>query len=198
MRALVTGGCGFIGSHLVAALTHSGHEVCVLDDLSTGRRENIAGSPARLIEASIDEPSALRDALAEVDTLFHLAAMVSVPVSIRRPAACLRINVTATAALLEEAVASGVSTVVFASSAAVYGSEDRGAQTEDQPLRPGNPYGVSKVTGEDLCRLLDNSGQVRAVSLRFFNIYGPRQDPQGSYGSVVPEFARRALAGDSL
>ena len=197
MRALVTGGCGFIGSHLVRRLLADGVDVSIIDDLTTGSRRNIAGLEARLIYASIEDRAALREALEGVETVYHLAAMVSVPMSLKRPATCLRTNVVGTAGVLEEARSEGVSTVVFASSAAVYGDSDDGVQREGAPSRPSSPYGVSKRSGEQLCEIFDGPG-LRTVCLRFFNVYGPGQDPNSSYASVVPAFASRAQHGEPI
>jgi UDP-glucose 4-epimerase len=197
MRALVTGGCGFIGSHLVRRLLADGHDVSIIDDLTTGRRHHVDGLDVRLTYASIEDRAALREALEGVDTVFHLAAMVSVPMSLKRPATCLRTNVVGTAEVLEEARARGASTLVFASSAAVYGENDDGVQREGAPSRPSSPYGVSKRAGEQLCAVFDGP-DLRTVSLRFFNVYGPRQDPNSSYASVVPAFASRALHGQPI
>ena len=197
MRALVTGGCGFIGSHLVRRLLADGLDVTILDDLSTGRRGNIDGLDVRLVEASIEDSEALRDALDGVQSVFHLAAMISVPVSIEQPAACMQTNVVGTAEVLDAARSGGVRTFVFASSAAVYGDGGAGVQHEDAPSRPSSPYGVSKRTGEQLCATFDGP-ELRTVCLRFFNVYGPRQDPNSPYASVVPAFATRARRGDPL
>lgn len=194
MRALVTGGCGFIGSHLVHRLLADGADVTIIDDLTTGSRHNIAGLSARLIYASIEDRSALREAMEGVDVVYHLAAQVSVPMSLKRPATCLRTNVVGTAGVLEEARAEGIGTVVFASSAAVYGETPDGIQRVGMPSSPSSPYGVSKRSGEQLCTIFDGP-EMRTISLRFFNVYGSRQDPNSDYASVVPAFADRAWKG---
>jgi UDP-glucose 4-epimerase len=197
MRALVTGGCGFIGSHLVRRLLADGHDVTIIDDLTTGTRHNVDGLEARLVYASIEDRAALREALEGVEVVYHLAAMVSVPMSLKRPATCLRTNVVGTAGVLEEALSSGASTVVFASSAAVYGETEDGVQREGVSSNPSSPYGVSKRSGEQLCKIFDGE-DLRCICLRFFNVYGPRQDPNSSYASVVPAFADRALKGEPI
>lgn len=195
MRALVTGGAGFIGSHLVRRLVADGESVVVLDDLSTGRRENVGD--VDLVCASIEDRGALRAALQGVDAVFHLAAMVSVPLSLQRPATCLRTNVVGTAAVLGEAAAAGVEVVVFASSAAVYGERDELAPGERPATHPTSPYGVSKIAGEQLAAISD-SPSMRTVSLRLFNVYGPRQETQGPFASLVPALASRARRGEAL
>lgn len=197
MRTLVTGGAGFIGSHLVRRLVADGDSVVVIDDLSTGRRENLDGVDVDLVYASVEDRGALREAMAGVDAVFHLAAMVSVPLSLLRPATCLRTNVVGAADVFEEARSSGVGVVVFISSAAVYGERDDPAQNEDLHTNPTTPYGVSKVAGEQLAEIFD-SDTLRTVSLRFFNVYGSRQDPRGAYASLVPALAARARRGEPL
>jgi UDP-glucose 4-epimerase len=198
MRALVTGGAGFIGSHLVRRLLARGDDVVVLDDLSSGRREHIAGLPVRAVWASIEDRAALRAAMDGCDAVFHLAAIVGVPVSMQRPATSLHTNVVGTAAVLEEATAAAVPTFVFASSASVYGDVGAALQHEDDAGQPHSPYGVSKHAGEQLCALFAESHPIRTVSLRYFNVYGPLQDEDGAQGCVVPTFVRAALADDVL
>ena len=197
MRALVTGGCGFIGSHLVRRLLADGLGVTILDNLSTGHRRNVQGLDVRLIEGSIEDPDALRAAFAGVDSVYHLAAMISVPLSVEQPTACMQTNVVGTAAVLAEARARGARTLVFASSAAIYGDAGAGVQREELHSLPSSPYGVSKRTGEQLCAVFDGP-ELRTVCLRFFNVYGPRQDPNSAYASVVPAFATRALRGEPI
>lgn len=197
MRALVTGGAGFIGSHLVRRLLRDGHEVVVLDDLTSGRRANIDGLPITFVHASVEDRGALRGALGGVTAVFHLAAMVSVPLSLSRPATCLHTNVVGTAAVLEEARSAGVEAVVFASSAAVYGELQQPVQLEEAVTHPTTPYGVSKRAGEQLCEVFDAPG-CRAISLRLFNVYGPRQDPSSAHAMVVPALVARAWRGEDL
>ena len=190
MRALVTGGAGFIGSNLVDRLVDDGHEVTVVDDLSTGRLENVADG-ARLIEADVLECS---QALRESDVVFHLAAQVDVRRSVRDPAEDLRINVGGTLAVLEAAHDSGARVVFASTGGAIYGDCDQLPTPEDAPPRPVSPYGMSKLAAEGYCRLYAALHGVRTTALRFANVYGPRQDPLGE-GGVVAIFCGRAVAG---
>ena len=193
MRFLVTGGAGFIGGHLVRRLAPMG-EVTVLDNLTTGRKSNLPGSSCRLIQGSILEPEKLTQALQGVTHVFHLAAMVSVPESVQRPDLCRQINVEGTRLVLAASARAGVTRVVMASSCAVYGNEPTMPKREDLPPAPLSPYADSKWEGEKLC----SSAPLSAVALRFFNVYGPRQDPQGPYAAAVPKLLQAALAHTSL
>ncbi len=198
MRILVTGGAGFIGSHLAGAFTHSGDSVVVLDDLSTGRREYLPadGRGARLIEGDIADRDAVREAVTGVDLVLHLAAFVSVPGSIARPLEALRTNVTGTALLLDESRRAGVRRLIFASSAAVYGEPVSLPIAEDHPLRPLSPYGAHKLLGEHLARIAAATGGPDALSFRFFNVYGTRQRHDSDYAAVIPQFRRRCERGE--
>jgi len=193
MKFLVTGGAGFIGSHLACRLSPLG-EVIVLDDLTSGRESNLQGIPCRRIRGSILDSAKLNEALQGVSHVFHLAAMVSVPKSVQQPALCHNINVEGTRRVLESAAAAGVKRLVLASSCAVYGNEPTLPKTEDLPPTPLSPYALSKWEGEKLCA----SASLPAVALRFFNVYGPRQDPQGPYAAAVPKFLEAAAAGTPL
>ena len=193
MKFMVTGGAGFIGSHLARHLASMG-EVVVLDDLSSGRRSNLEGTPCRLIHGSILEDEKLTEALRGVSHVFHLAAMVSVPESVQKPDLCRTINVEGTRRVLDFAAKAGVERMVLASSCAVYGNEPTLPKTESLPPSPLSPYASSKLEGEKLCA----SASLPAVALRFFNVYGPRQDPQGPYAAAVPKFIEAALTGSPL
>lgn len=197
-RILITGGAGFIGSHLAELAEAHAAVVRVLDDLSTGRRENLAGRRAELVEGSILDRAAVRAAVAGADTVFHLAAFVSVPESLERPAECSRCNVDGLRIVLEEAAAAGVRRFCLASSAAVYGPGGEEPRRETMPPDPRSPYAQSKLAGEELCRRFTKEGRLEAVALRFFNVFGPRQRAAGGYAAVVPDFMRRALAGEAL
>ena len=193
MKFLVTGGAGFIGSHLARRLTSMG-EVVVLDNLSSGRKSNLRGVACQLIQGSILETAKLSEALQGVSHVFHLAAMVSVPESVQKPDLCTKINVEGTQRVLDSAAQAGAKRVVLASSCAVYGNETTLPKTEDLPPSPLSPYASSKLEGEKLCA----SALLPAVALRFFNVYGPRQDPQGPYAAAVPKFIEAATTGSSL
>jgi len=195
MRTLVTGGAGFIGSNLVDALVRRGDDVTVLDDLSTGRAENLAGSAARLVETSITGDLGPVFETARPEIVFHLAAQVDVRRSVEDPAADLAINGSGTLRVLEAARAAGARHVVYASTGgAIYGDTDEIPTPESAPIAPLAPYGHSKHVGEGYCRLFAQLHGLGATSVRFANVYGPRQDPLGE-GGVVAIFCGRVLDG---
>ena len=193
MNVLVTGGAGFIGSHIVRALLERGDHVRVLDNFSTGKRENLAGLDVELIEADLRDASRVTLACRGIETIFHQAAFVSVPQSMKEPNECFNVNVTGTASLLQAAHKYGVKRVVFASSAAVYGDSDALPLTEETPLRPLSPYAASKRVDEIYGQLYTTSFGLEVVGLRYFNVYGPRQRPDSQYAAAVPIFIRRLL-----
>ncbi len=199
-RALVTGGAGFIGSHLVEALLARGAQVHVLDDFSTGALENLAAVKRHpdlsIQQGDIRDPQAVAEALAGVEVVFHLAAFVSVPQSIEQPLPSLDINVQGTARVLEAARRAGVQRVVLASSAAVYGDHSALPLTEDLPPRPLSPYAVGKVADEGLAYVYTHLG-LPTVALRFFNVYGPRQRADSPYAAVIPLFIERLRQGQA-
>jgi UDP-glucose 4-epimerase len=197
MSILITGGAGFIGSHL-AEHFHRERPVRVLDNFHTGHRRNLAGLDVELIEASITDRAAVRSAMQGVEYVFHLAAMVSVPESVQRPHECLEVNGTGLLNVLEEAAAAGVRKLCFSSSAAVYGENPVTLKREDLPPDPRSPYAITKLDGEYYCRLMTAAGRLETVSLRYFNVFGPRQDPHSAYASAVPIFIRQALADRPL
>ncbi|MBM2844219.1 MAG: Epimerase protein [Anaerolineales bacterium] len=191
---LVTGGAGFIGSHLVRALLARGDDVLVLDNLSTGARANLADLPVELLVADLGEADPVRAATRGVDTVFHLGAMISVPASLENPASCYRTNVLGSLHVLEAARRERVRRVVLASSCAVYGDHG-GPVAEDDALRPMSPYASSKLAMEDLARLYTSVIGLQTVCLRFFNVYGPRQDVHSPYAAVIPLFIEGLLDG---
>lgn len=193
MKVLITGGAGFIGSHLAARLQERAR-VRVLDNLRTGRRSNLDGIDVEFVEGSILEPEVVRAAMEGVDYVFHLAALVSVPESISDPHACVALNVTGLLNVLEAAASASVRKLCFASSAAVYGDDPAVPKREDMRPDPRSPYAVTKLDGEYYCRQFADRGRLETVSIRFFNVFGPRQDPSGPYGAAVPLFFRQALA----
>ncbi len=194
MTVLITGGAGFIGSHLAAALQRR-VQVRVLDNLRTGYRANLAGLEIEFIEGSILDRENVRTAMQGVDQVFHLAAMVSVPESVRDPYGCLELNVKGLLHVLDAAVDEGVRKLCFASSAAVYGDDPVVPKREEMRPEPRSPYADTKLDGEFYCRQFSESGRLETAALRFFNVFGPRQDPSGPYGAAVPLFFREALAG---
>lgn len=195
-HVLVTGGAGFIGSHLVRALLKNGNKVRVLDNLSTGKRENISDLDVDLMVGDIRDLHVVRQAVEEVNLVFHLAAFISVPASMEEPLVCFDINLMSSINLLWAACQAGVKRVVLASSAAVYG-EIESVVTEETPLQPLSPYAVSKLAMEQVARLFTTSYELPTVSLRYFNVYGPRQSPDSPYAAVIPLFIRGLLNGKS-
>lgn len=193
MNVLVTGGAGFIGSHIVRGLLERGDRVRVLDNFSTGKRGSLDGLDVEIVEADLRDASRLTSACRGVETVFHQAAFVSVPQSMQEPLDCFDVNVTGTASLLEAARKHGVKRVVFASSAAVYGDSDAYPLSEETPLRPLSPYAASKRVDEIYGQLYTASFGVEVVGLRYFNVYGPRQRPDSQYAAAVPIFIRRLL-----
>ncbi len=198
-KVLVTGGAGFIGSNLVDGLVAAGHEVVVLDNFSSGRRENLAGVADRITvhEASVDEPGAVDRAAEGVTCIFHLAAIASVPQSIAEPIATARVNFEGSIRVIEAAKANKAR-LVFSSSSAVYGDSDEQPVREDQRLKPMSPYAVQKLATEHMIRVNAAMFGLEAFCLRYFNVFGPRQDPASEYAAVVPKFVTRAMDGRDL
>jgi len=196
-RILVTGGAGFIGSHLVEALLGEGYQVRVLDNLSTGRRENLAAAEGKFewFEADVRDPQAVRRAMEGVDAVFHEAAMVSVPLSIERPRECHEINLVGTLNILEAAREAGVRRVIMAGTAAAYGNNPELPKRETMVPEPESPYGATKVAAELYLRAFARMGGLETASLRYFNVYGPRQDPRSMYSGVISRFVE-ALAAE--
>ncbi len=197
MKALITGGAGFIGSHLVEKLVGKGWTVRVLDDLSNGRTANLDSTSGKFefLEGSITDKSVVEKAVSGIDCIFHEAALVSVAESVTNPEKTREVNVEGTRNILEAALASGVSRVVFASSAAVYGDANPPIP-EDAALNPLSPYGESKAEGEKLMKEFSGKG-LETVMLRYFNVYGPRQDPKSPYSGVITRFINKMLAGEN-
>lgn len=196
MQVLVTGGAGFIGSHLVDQLLIDGHSVRVLDDLSTGRRHNVAAA-AEFVVGDVADEAQVREAVAGgVEVIFHLAALGSVPRSIADPLATDRVNVGGTATVLTAARDLGVRRVVFASSSSVYGGANELPTSEAVATRPRSPYGVSKLAGEWYVRVFGELFELETVALRYFNVYGPRQLPESEYAAVIPRFAAALAKGE--
>ncbi len=197
MRILVTGGAGFIGSHIVQALLEQGSQVRVLDNFSTGKRENLEPmqDEIELIEADLRDAERVMEAVKGVEVIFHEAAFVSVPQSMDEPRACFEVNVTGSSHLMEAARRMGVRRVVFASSAAVYGDVSEMPLTESSALHPLSPYAASKRVDEIYGQLYTEAFGLEVAALRYFNVYGPRQRPDSMYAAAVPIFIRRLLDG---
>jgi len=195
---LVTGGAGFIGSNLVEALLQQGHTVRVLDNFSTGKRENLAPFHHRidLLEGDLTVLDDVRRAVQDVEVVFHQGAIPSVPKSIADPLASHEANVTGTLNVLIAAREMGVRRVVFASSSSVYGDQNPHlAKTEAMNPCPISPYGVAKLAAEHYCRVFHAVYGLETVALRYFNVFGPRQDPASMYAAVIPRFITALLAG---
>ncbi len=198
MRFLVTGGAGFIGSHLVEHLVGEGHDVVVLDDFSTGKRENLASfRGVEVVEGSVTDPATCARACRGVDYVLHQAALASVPRSLRDPVATHQANATGTLNVLLAARDAGVRRVVYAASSSAYGNTAELPKHEGMVPRPLSPYAVTKLAGEEYCRAVHASFGVETVALRYFNIFGPRQDPASQYAAVVPKFIVSAMANES-
>lgn len=193
-RVLITGGLGFIGSHLAEELVRD-NEVTILDDASTGKLENIRHLPQErlsVVRGSVTSPD-LTQVFEGHDYVFHLAALPSVPRSIADPRASHEVNVNGTLNVLMAARDSGVRKVVFASSSSVYGDTPTLPKAESMPLNPMSPYAVTKATGELYCSTFEKVYGLRTVSLRYFNVFGPRQDPASQYAAVIPRFISAML-----
>jgi nucleoside-diphosphate-sugar epimerase len=200
MKYLVTGGAGFIGSHIVHTLLEQGASVRVLDNFSTGKRENLEGlirqfngNQLEIFEGDLRDASRVEEAVGGIELIFHEAAFVSVPQSMKEPQSCFDVNITGTSLLFDAARRAGVSRAVVASSAAVYGESDALPLIEETPLQPRSPYAVSKRVDEMYAELFTSSFGFEVVALRYFNVYGPRQRPDSMYAAAVPIFARRLL-----
>lgn len=195
-RWLVTGGAGFIGSHVVERLVRDGQDIVVLDDLSTGKRENLAAvlNQIELQVADIRDEAVIAQACRGIDIILHLAAQGSVPRSLREPKRALEVNTIGTLNVLLAARDAGVGRVVFSSSSSVYGKKVREWQVENVEAIPASPYALSKLSAEQLCRLFSELYNVPCVRLRYFNVFGPRQNPDSQYAAVIPLFISRMLA----
>ncbi len=198
-RYLVTGGAGFIGSNMVEALLKRGAFVRVLDNFSTGRRSNLAPflHDIDLIEGDLRSYHIVQRAVRQVDYIIHLAALPSVPRSLHDPLTTHEVNATGTLNLLHAAVEQRIRRLVYASSSSVYGDSTDGAKHEGLPPQPKSPYAVSKLAGEHYCRVFTEHFDVPCVSLRYFNVFGARQDPNSPYSAVIPRLGLAALRGQS-
>ena len=197
MRILITGGAGFIGSH-IAEYYQDKAEVRVLDNLRTGSMENLAGIKVEFIRGDVRDRVKLAKAMKNVDYVFHLAAMIGVPESMERPLDCVDINVNGTLMVLEEAARAGVKKLIYASSAAVYGNTSDVIRREDMCSDPDSVYAVTKLDGEHYCKIFSESGKLKTVSLRYFNVFGPRQDPESAYAAAPAVFCNRAIHGKKI
>jgi nucleoside-diphosphate-sugar epimerase len=189
MKTVITGGAGFIGSHLVSALVERGVEVRVLDNLSSGMKANLDGLDVELIVDDIRDEVTVRRAVRDVDTIFHLAAFISVPASVDDPITCYETNVMGSLNVLQAAIQANVRRVVLASSAAIYGERDEIVSEMDKPT-PVSPYAASKISMEQLAQVFTRAYGLETVCLRFFNVFGPRQSPDSPYAAAIPRFTQ--------
>ena len=196
-RVLITGGAGFIGSHLVRHFAGQA-EVTVLDDLRSGYARNLDGITCRFVRGSILEDASLREAMAGAEEVYHLAAMISVPESVAKPAECTELNTEGTRRVLAAAVAAGARKVVLASSAAIYGDNPTVPKLESMSPEPKSPYAETKLAGESLLESYRQTHGIGTTSLRFFNVFGPRQDPRSAYAAAVPIFIAKALRDEPI
>ena len=197
MRVLVIGGAGFIGSHIVEHFQGKA-DVRVLDNLNTGFLENLKGFDVDFIKGDIRDRKSVSKAMKDVDYVFHLAAMVSVPESMNNPIDCLDINCRGLLIVLEEAVKVGVKKVCFSSSCAVYGDNPESPKKESMTPRPKSPYAESKLDGEFYCKMFAQKNKLKTVCMRYFNVFGPRQNPGSAYAAAIPIFTSKAMKNETL
>ncbi|WP_425615428.1 SDR family oxidoreductase [Anatilimnocola sp. NA78] len=198
-KVLVTGGCGFIGSHIVEALVSRGDQVRVLDVLSSGKRENLGANLPKvdLIMGDVADLAVVKRAVDGIDLIFHQAALASVPRSVEDPLATHAACVTGTVVLLHAAQQAGVKRVVYAASSSAYGNQPTPLKKETDLPSPLSPYAAAKLAAEHYCHSFYHSYGLETVCLRYFNVFGPRQDPSGPYAAVIPLFAQKLLAGQA-
>lgn len=201
MRFVVTGGAGFIGSHIADALVHRGDEVVILDNLFSGKMENIHhlqdNKSVTFIRGSITDDQCLEQACRGADGIFHEAAITSVPRSVKDPVASNEANVSGTLNVLVAAQKYGVKKILYASSSSVYGDTPTLPKREDMVPNPKSPYAVTKLTGEYYLNVFEELYGIKTVSLRYFNVFGPRQDPKSEYSAVIPKFITRIMRKES-
>ncbi len=199
MKVVVTGGAGFIGSHIVEYWSGENADISVLDNLRSGYRQNLDGfKNVNFIEGSINNKSLVDEVLRGADYVFHLAAMVSVPESIENPYECVDVNIKGLLNVLEACVRNKVKKIVFSSSAAVYGDDPVLPKTVNLKPQPQSPYGITKLDGEYYLQMFNKEYGLGAVSLRYFNVFGPRQDPKSQYAAAVPIFIYKALKNENI
>ena len=197
MRVLITGGAGFIGSH-IAEYFNGKAEIRIFDNLRTGYKHNLDGLDVEFIEGDICDRAAVKAAMQGVDYVFHLAAMVSVPESMFKPGECVDINVHGLLNVLEEAAAAGVKKLCFSTSAAIYGDNPVVPKLETMIPEPKSPYAITKLDGEYYCNMFTREGKLQTACLRYFNVFGPRQDPKSAYAAAIPIFTAKAVANEDI
>ncbi|MEM7413203.1 MAG: SDR family oxidoreductase [Myxococcota bacterium] len=198
-RALVTGGAGFIGGHLAERLLADGWQVRILDDFSSGRASNLAAieNDVETVRGDLRDEATVDAAIADVEVVFHQGAVPSVPRSVAEPLRTHNVNVNGTLGLLERCRHGGVRRVVYAASSSAYGNTAVLPKVETMPASPLSPYALQKYAGEVYCRLYHELYGLETVALRYFNVYGPRQDPKSQYAAVIPNFITACLTGES-
>lgn len=194
---LVTGGAGFIGSNIAEALVERGDRVRVLDNLSSGNLANLAGfeNDVEFVQGDVGDAAIVAKAMQGIDLVFHQAALASVPMSVAKPLASHAACATGTLNVLHEARLAGVRRVVYAASSSAYGNQPTASKRESDPVMPLSPYGAAKLAGEAYCQAFASSYPIETVCLRYFNVFGPRQDPNGEYSAVIPKFITLMLEG---
>jgi len=197
MKILVTGGAGFIGSHIVQYYQDKA-DIRILDNLRSGFKKNIVSFKHEFIEGSVVDRKIVKRAVEDVDYIFHLAAMISVPESMEMPIACVDINVNGTLTVLEEAAKAGVKKMVLSSSAAIYGDSPVVPKRETMLPEPKSPYAITKLDGEYYLKMFNDETNLKTASLRYFNVFGPRQDPQSQYAAAIPIFVAKALKNETI
>ncbi|MFZ2658175.1 MAG: NAD-dependent epimerase/dehydratase family protein [Victivallales bacterium] len=197
MKILVTGGAGFIGSHIVEHFQGKA-DVVILDNFRTGKKQNIKGFDYKLIEGSILDRKAVKEAVKGADYVFHMAAGISVVESMEKPVEYVQVNTEGTIIVLEEAAAAGVKKLCFSTSAACYGENPESPKIETMKPDPLSPYAITKLDGEYYCEMFAREGKLKTACLRYFNVFGPRQDPKSAYAAAIPIFVSRAVANSAI
>ena len=198
MKILITGGAGFIGSHIAEHYQGIADEIRVLDNLRTGYKKNLDGLKVTFIEGSITDRELVKKAVEGVDYIFHMAALVSVPESMSKIDETIELNCRGLLNVLEEASAAGVKKLVLASSAAIYGDNPTVPKLETMYPEPKSPYAITKLDGEYYLNMFRSIGKINTAAVRFFNVFGPRQDPKGAYAAAVPIFIEKAVRGEDI